>query len=80
MSDEIPYEKKAFGFATVCKTIGVCSNTGLKLVRTGKLKTFRVGRRRLATGQAISDCQRLLEREQERTRVRLWPYPVSAER
>lgn len=57
MSDDIPYEERAFAFAVACDALGVCENTGRTMVRKGELESFRVGRRHLVTGRAIRACQ-----------------------
>lgn len=57
----IPYEERGFTFEAACETLGVCTNTGLKLVRTGDLVSYRVGRRHIVSGAAIRNCRAKLE-------------------
>jgi hypothetical protein len=62
VSDPIPFEVRGHSFALACEALGICPNSGLKLVRDGKLKSYRVGRRHLVTGAAILECQAALSR------------------
>ena len=57
MSNDIPYEERAFAFAVACRILNICENTGRTLVRDGELVSFRVGRRHLVTGRAIRAYQ-----------------------
>jgi len=59
--DSIPYEERGFAFEAACEALGVCVNTGLKLVRAGDLVSYRVGRRHIVSGAAIRNCRAKLE-------------------
>jgi excisionase family DNA binding protein len=64
-----------------CERIGVSEPTLYKLIRSGHLRTFTVGRRRLTTDTAIDACLERLMREQAAPREASidWrePRPVS---
>lgn len=42
---------------------GVTPPTIYKLISAGKLRTFKVGRRRFTTDEALEQCRKQLERE-----------------
>jgi hypothetical protein len=63
----IPYEDRAFPLKQAAlEGLHVCENTALKLVRSGDLETFRIGRRHLVTGRAIRQCQTRLAARSKR--------------
>jgi hypothetical protein len=69
----VPDDLQAMPFAVTCEMhFHCCTNTGLnRLVRTGKLQTFMVGRHRMVTRRAIRQCQELLAAETAKAEVKL---------
>lgn len=59
MSDKtespISFEERSFAPAQVAEALGVCRVQVHRLIASGKLKSFKVGRARRCTGRQIND-------------------------
>lgn len=53
----------AHSFAAACEKLCICQNTGRKLVRDGKLKIFKIGKRVLVSDNALRATVAALEKE-----------------
>jgi excisionase family DNA binding protein len=54
---------KPFSVAYGCAQLGISVPTFYGLVNSGRLRTYKIGRARRVSDQAISDCIKLLESE-----------------
>jgi excisionase family DNA binding protein len=54
---------KPFSVAYGCARLGISVPIFYDLVKSGKLRTYKVGRARRVSDEAISDCIKLLEAE-----------------
>ena len=54
---------KPFTVAYGCARLGISVPTFYDLVNSGKLRTYKIGRARRVSDEAISDCIKLLECE-----------------
>lgn len=55
--------KLAYPIEQAFDLIGVSRTRGYQLINAGKLKSFKDGKRRLATHQACVECVEAMERE-----------------
>jgi excisionase family DNA binding protein len=62
-SDTSKSLKKPQSVENACDKIGVSRATLYKLINRGVLRTYRVGRGRRVTNEAIIDCVKALEAE-----------------
>lgn len=60
MSDEspIPFEERSFAPAKAAEILDVCRVQVHRLIASGKLKSFKVGRARRCTGKQINDYRK----------------------
>ncbi|MGM4924376.1 helix-turn-helix domain-containing protein [Tardiphaga sp. 804_B3_N1_9] len=52
-SGYVPFDKQSFTPAQTADILGVCESTLFELLKTGALRSFKVGRARRITGAAI---------------------------
>lgn len=57
-----PTTKLAYPIEEAFDLIGVSRTRGYQLINSGKLKTFKDGKRRLATHRACVECVEAMER------------------
>ncbi|MGH7193544.1 MAG: helix-turn-helix domain-containing protein [Candidatus Saccharimonadales bacterium] len=55
--------KLAYPIEEAFDLIGVSRTRGYQLINSGKLKTFKDGKRRLATHRALEECVTAMERD-----------------
>ena len=58
-----PAEREAFTLDGFCETYSINRSAAYALIRDGKLKTFKLGRRRMVSKAAARDLLATLERE-----------------
>ena len=56
---------EAYSFKRFCKLHDISPQTGYRLLAQGKLRTFKVGRKRLVSREAAEEFRRTLEAEAE---------------
>lgn len=61
MSEQI---RKAIPIREGFSRLNISHPTGYRLINAGKLRSFKIGRKRYTTPEAIDDCIAALEREQ----------------
>ncbi len=65
MSNHVNSDRLAHSVEQGRRRIGVSRQTYYNLINAGKLRTFKVGDRRLTSEDALEECIRLLEAEEE---------------
>jgi excisionase family DNA binding protein len=55
----------AMSMDDAAKSLGVSKPTVYALEREGRLRTFAIGRRRLVSPEALRECVRLLEQDEQ---------------
>ncbi|MBR1200033.1 helix-turn-helix domain-containing protein [Bradyrhizobium sp. AUGA SZCCT0158] len=53
----IPFEQQSFAPKRIAEILDCAESTVFELIATGKLKTFKLGRARRATGKAINELR-----------------------
>lgn len=54
----IAFDKRSFTPAQTAQILGICESTLFELLKTGRLRSFKVGRARRVTGEAIDAFRR----------------------
>jgi hypothetical protein len=66
---DVETEKLAMSLVDGLRLIGQGRTKGFEAVRDGRLKTFRMGRKRMVTRKALEEYVALLEREEEQRKA-----------